>query len=373
MIVVIADDITGAAEIAGVGLRYGLTVELSTSVKVALPNVQLWVVALNTRSMGSKEAENSITITVRHLIEAGIIDIFKKTDSVLRGHIVKELAAQLRAEDKKKVILCPANPEGGRKIVNGVYLINDIQISETNFARDPEFPITTSVVKEILDDILLKENNIRIFDTCSIEDLHKAVKQQDNETILAGSAAFFSAYLDNRKLMINPVMSIIPEFSKVLYVCGSTYDKSKQVVEKARDGGAKVAYISPLWLDEPDLDTKLNNCALWLVRMLEGGAKPILAVDAPVINGREATTKIKDAVSEVVKKVLSLVSVNELVVEGGATAFAIVEALNYNRFTPISELAKGVVRMKINEMNDMYITIKPGSYEFPETVWKFSK
>ena len=66
-------------------------------------------------------------------------------------------------------------------------------------------------------------------------------------------------------------------------------------------------------------------------------------------------------------------SVNELVVEGGATAFAIVEALNYARFTPISELAKGVVRMKINGMNDMYITIKPGSYEFPATVWKFSK
>jgi len=93
MIVVIADDITGGAEIAGCGLRYGLTVELSTSVNVVLPNVQLWVIALNTRSMSGDEAENSITVTDSHLIEAGVIDIFKKTDSVLRGYIVKELAA----------------------------------------------------------------------------------------------------------------------------------------------------------------------------------------------------------------------------------------------------------------------------------------
>jgi len=189
------------------------------------------------------------------------------------------------------VILCPANPKGGRKIVNGVYLINNIPISEINFVNDPEFPIVTSVVKEILDDNLLNKNSIRILDTSSMEDLHEAVNQQDNETILAGSAAIFSAYLANRKLMINLVMSIIPEFSKVLYICGSTYAKSRLSVEKVREAGAKVAYISPLWFDEPDLESKLNICALWLVRMLKGGEKPILSIDTPVVTGEVATKK----------------------------------------------------------------------------------
>jgi uncharacterized protein YgbK (DUF1537 family) len=45
MIAVIADDITGGAEIAGTGFRYGLTVELSTRSDIPCPDVDLWVIS----------------------------------------------------------------------------------------------------------------------------------------------------------------------------------------------------------------------------------------------------------------------------------------------------------------------------------------
>ena len=44
MIAVIADDFTGAAEIAGIGLRYGLTIQLAMP-GVSYDNAELFIVS----------------------------------------------------------------------------------------------------------------------------------------------------------------------------------------------------------------------------------------------------------------------------------------------------------------------------------------
>jgi len=55
MIAVIADDFTGAAELAGIGLRYGLSVHLSNRVG-ALPAADLVVINTNSRSLSKSDA-----------------------------------------------------------------------------------------------------------------------------------------------------------------------------------------------------------------------------------------------------------------------------------------------------------------------------
>ena len=55
MIVVVADDMTGAAEIAGFCLRYGLRVAFATEV-TELPKADVLVVATDTRSMELNDA-----------------------------------------------------------------------------------------------------------------------------------------------------------------------------------------------------------------------------------------------------------------------------------------------------------------------------
>ncbi len=373
MIAVVADDITGAAEIAGVGLRYGMTIALTTTADIAPPLVQLWVLALDTRSMCSQDAIAKVTITLRRLKMLGVKDIFKKTDSVLRGHVLKELKAQLEAEGKKKVILCPANPQGGRQIVDGIYLINGIPISKTSFARDPEFPVTTSVVTKMLGEDLLLKMDVSVINATSGDDLSEAAKRKDKYTILAGSAAFFNAYLAYKKLVPVTVTNNIPKFEKALYVFGSTFDKSRQALEKARESGAKVAYISPLLMNCQEVEANIESCLANLIETIKSEGRAILAVGNPILTGREAAVKIKQSVACVVKKVYESVSVHELVVEGGGTTFAIIDALNFKHFIPINELAKGVVRMKVVDSDNLYLTIKPGSYDFPAAMWTFSK
>ena len=98
MIAVVADDLSGAVEIAGVGLRYGLKVTVTLSADTIPSDTQLWVVALDTRSINKQNAVRSVAHTVKKLALAGIKDIFKKTDSVLRGHITSEHAVQLKTD-----------------------------------------------------------------------------------------------------------------------------------------------------------------------------------------------------------------------------------------------------------------------------------
>ena len=54
--IVIADDITGAAEIAGIAVHYGLQVELLTDVGGSAPKADVLVVATDTRSLSEADA-----------------------------------------------------------------------------------------------------------------------------------------------------------------------------------------------------------------------------------------------------------------------------------------------------------------------------
>ncbi len=371
MIVVIADDITGAAEIAGVGLRFGLNVYMTTTAEALPPRVQLWVIALDTRSMNRTCAVQAVTDTVKRLLDIGVKDIFKKLDSLLRGHVMSELAAQRILEHKKKVLLCPANPEKRRLIVNGKYLVDGIPLGETEFSKDPEFPAKKSIISEMLGVKNMQKNKIIVVNASSVDDLLEAAKRKDDQTILAGSAAFFTAYLLSLEYVATPMFKPLPVFENALFVCGSAYGKSRERVEKSREAGANVAYISPLLTDEQELLKSLEDCTQLLVTAINAGETAILTISEPVLKGNKAARMLKQSVVTVVKKVLAKVKISEMVVEGGATAYAIIEELKYRRFIPTHEFADGVVRMSVGEHGNMHLTIKPGSYDFPEAVWKF--
>ncbi|MDE7027792.1 nucleotide-binding domain containing protein [Duncaniella freteri] len=50
----------------------------------------------------------------------------------------------------------------------------------------------------------------------------------------------------------------------------------------------------------------------------------------------------------------------ELIIEGGATAYASLQKLGWDTFTITDEIAPGVIRMRAP--NGTHVTMKPGSY-----------
>jgi uncharacterized protein YgbK (DUF1537 family) len=372
----VADDITGAAEVAGVGLRQGLRVTLDAAVDTLPADPHLWVLALDTRSMQRDDAVAEIQKIIAKLMNLGVCRIFKKTDSALRGHIVAELEAQRKLQDKTSVLLCPANPAGGRKIINGIYYIKDIPLHLTGFANDPEFPATTSDVRKLLQqtDISAIPSSFTVANATSSEDLRTVASQVTENVVPAGSAAFFEAWLSSLNLAKSSTqLSFTPSTfttGKTLIVCGSAFHGSYERVQIAGKKGAPVFYISPCWIGMPQLAHHLQRCADDAVQALHIEGRAIVAVDQPTIEGKKMAAALRDATAKVTEKILQAAAVHELIVEGGATTFAIVRRMGFSRFLPLKELVPGVVRMNVLKNNNLYITIKPGSYEFPPEIWE---
>ena len=149
MIVVLADDFSGAAEIAGIAFRFGLTVELRTDASPE-STTDVLVVDTDTRSYSHAKAKTEFNLVLSRLKQMNPIWIYKKTDSVMRGPVLEEIIETMNAFNKKLCLLLPANPEKNRIISNGHYFIDGDLLNYTAFAHDPEYPAKTADVLELL-------------------------------------------------------------------------------------------------------------------------------------------------------------------------------------------------------------------------------
>jgi len=149
MIAVIADDFSGAAEIAGIAWRYGLRTVLQIEPDFSVHD-DIIIIDTDTRSKKVSEARQIHHSIARILHQSKIDWIFKKTDSVLRGHIIAEIEPLANESNKTKVLIVPNNPSSGKVIRNNTYYIDNRRLHETDFRFDPEFPAKSSVVTEIL-------------------------------------------------------------------------------------------------------------------------------------------------------------------------------------------------------------------------------
>lgn len=368
MIAVIADDLTGAAELAGISLRFGLRVHLFTAA-VKQTDADVLIVSTDSRSRNRQEALDSTAKRLKELLALSPDFIYKKTDSVLRGHVTEELNLQLQLEKKSRAVLLPANPSLGRSIREGIYYIHGTPVSETSFANDPEFPIKQATVTGMLRDDsvhcckpgdVLPENGIVVTEAETLQEVQGWSYAADEKTVLAGAGDFYAALLQQR---YSPQNLPQPEIHKpFLYVCGTAYESSVAFVKKAEPEGL-VSYISNKCIHSPgQLDQVWVNQTNQLFR--ENG-KLILAIDGPSVPEKVTAVALRTAMAKATQWIIRRNIVHELFIEGGSTATAVLQELNITELEPVGEWQRGVVRMKTG---NLIVTVKPGSYALPQKI-----
>lgn len=365
--IVVADDITGAAEMAGIAFAQGLSVRLVCGSSVCCDNVaaQITVVATDTRSMSEAEAvaeTRRITSAFIHHTSA----IFKKTDSALRGHVVAELSALMQATGYHRAVFLPANPSKGRIIRGGIYYINHVPIHETDFSFDPEFPATTSALKERFPDA--EQYGIIMPDAESEEDIRRVIaKYNDGKTLFAGAADLFSAMLGtfgNTRITSNTRASRLSG-SSTLILCGSTQSKPL-------DLGIPIAPMPREVYDGND------DLSLWDTSAYDKEHRLILTMPYTHRTGKESAVhlrtmmarKAKELITQHLFPALDREDSGEglhLIIEGGATAWATLQVLGWTQFEIIAQMAPGVVQMRA--MNGTLVTLKPGSYPWGNIIF----
>jgi uncharacterized protein YgbK (DUF1537 family) len=379
--IVIADDITGAAEIAGIASEQGFPVQLLCAGGDAVgcdvvATSGVTVIATDTRSMSEDEAVAetrriaALLPSIQGRGGAGSSShLFKKTDSALRGHVVAELKALMEATGYERAVYLPANPSKGRIIRNGVYYIREVRgqrsevkevpLDETAFSYDPEFPARTSILRERFPDA--EKKGILLPDAESEEDIRNVIATyHDGKTLFAGAADLFSAMiaLECGQLNLTEEQSPCevsasqedspPMRCDTLILCGSTQSKPLEL-------GIPIA---PMPREIYDGSSDLS---LWDTTVYEQEQHSlILTIPHTHRTGKEVAVHLRTMMAEMTKQLVTKHCPDRLVIEGSATAWATLQALGWTEFTITAQLAPGVVQMRA--ANGTLVTLKPGSY-----------
>jgi D-threonate/D-erythronate kinase len=387
MIAVIADDFTGAAEIGGIGLRYGLNVVIETR-NVPNHNTDLLIIATDARSLDGKVASELISGITQKLLNLKPQFIYKKLDSVLRGNITEELSAQMEASGRKRALIIAANPVFNRIIRDGIYYIDDTPLNETGFANDPEYPINSSDVLEIVGtckkytvsnckpDDALPETGLIIGDVTSFEDLEKWAMRVDENTLIAGASGFFDILLSKRLLRDtqDPKPSLVAFGKKALFVFGSTFPKDADFIQRLVTFNYYFSNMpEEMYYNRSFAPIHLENWVNDIVMGMEKHHKVVAMIDYTPSDEPDIASRIQGNMAELIRRVTKRVEINELMVEGGSTTSEVLKYLDIETLIPIQELDTGVIRMKIAGMPNLCLTTKPGSYYWPDSIWFPSK
>jgi uncharacterized protein YgbK (DUF1537 family) len=376
--IAIADDFTGAAEVAGSALRLGLDAEVHLG-QLCPTDCEVVVIDSGTRSLSPAFAAAEVARLTACARKRGADLLFKKVDSLLRGPVLAEILAMRAAANLERCLLVCGNPRKRRCVVNGQILIDRAPLHETAFASDPEHPCRTSDVIELLNSgrgeeltasLGAKPCDLRVIAPAdstdalvSVGNVASAVDLSEyadrwfshrHVLLAAGAAEFFEAVLQRflrsqRSTAKDPSVQPTAFVSngEILLISG-TYSSSAQDWPTV-----------PFDSSQPPDQLARDICQ----SLAKHGRTAIFASEITAGSPAECLQSIR----EIAGRVLAARRPSQVWIEGGGTASAVLRDLGHRRLVALANAADGVVALRAaGEASPLYL-VKPGSYPWPET------
>jgi len=155
---VIADDYTGATDLAGMLVREGTRAVQYLGVPhddTPVPDTDCLVVALKSRSIPAEDAVEQSLAAARWLLAQGVDQLFFKYcstfDSTPAGNIGPVAEALAREVGASITILTPSVPENGRTVYQGDMFVWDVPLNESSLRTHPLNPMTDSNLVRVFD------------------------------------------------------------------------------------------------------------------------------------------------------------------------------------------------------------------------------
>ena len=386
MIAVIADDLTGAAELGAIGLRFGLRAEVITAMQAASntpsfsSEAELISIDTDSRACVPEEAQRRVAMVAKALSHSRAI--YKKVDSVLRGHVVIEIESVLHQLGWRRALLLPANPSLGRVIRDGKYFIRGKPIHETEFRLDPQYPRRDSSVLNLLGSShsipirlcrvheTLPPEGIIVGETETVEDLRQWASRCEQSILAGGGAEFFNAWLETSLgiAISGPVAQArLADNQPELFISGTASESSRAFIAESRYHGVPIFSLHEAMACGADFSlTKGERLAARVVEALQSNLRVILEIGLPAEIDRSVAQKLPMRLAQVADAILSRVKLGHIFAEGGATAAALVHRLGWSHLKVLQELAPGVVTLRPSAYEQCRLTVKPGSYAWPK-------
>lgn len=386
-LLIIADDFTGAldtgVQFAGRGANTLVVTDLQYDFHDIEENVDVLVMVTESRHIDPEEAYKVVYDISKRAILAGISNIYKKTDSALRGNIGAELKGLMDGAGIKTLPFIPAFPALQRITKDGVHYIEGVPVAESIFGKDPFEPIRYSSVEEIISGqikvpVVIQRNGkpienqegIHVFDAETEEDLQRIgeILNIDGIRFSAGCAGFAATLAD--LLNIRGTAFKGERLEENLFIaCGSVNPVTIRQMRKAKAEGFPQVHLTPEqklekeWLQK---DTSRKEIEEWLRR---AGAEKRFILDVNDPDGQEDTNRYKEAhglttedlrvsISEnfaaIMKRLLDDGLRATVLCTGGDTLMALMQVLGIYELTPLYELSPGVVATKFHYQGRTY-------------------
>ncbi|MBS0124104.1 3-oxo-tetronate kinase [Thetidibacter halocola] len=379
----IADDFTGATDLAGLLARSGVAVSLRIGVPSVPPSqtAAFEVIALKVRTAPVAQAVAECRAALDWLRQAGAQRFFWKYcstfDSTPEGNIGPVAEALMKDLDTDQTIYCPAFPENGRAIFMGNLFVGRQPLAESPMKDHPLTPMRDSNLMRLLEPQVTRPVGLadRLTVAAGAPALHDALARlraegvahvvvdavADDDLAVIAEACRDMPLLTGGSALAMPLPALYraeglpgldaapvaaPDLPRAAIVLsGSCSAMTNAQVAAYRDLGVPAFRLNPLALAEGGVQPALD----WLAQQ-DLDRAPLLYATAEPAAVREAQDRLgRDRAGQIVEQALAACAVaardagaRRIVVAGGETSGAVTQALGVDRLDIGPEIAPGV-------------------------------
>lgn len=392
---VLADDLTGACDVAAELLPWpgGVAVEPAVGVRTPLPPGTLAVRNTQSRTLPGPEATARVRSALADVGAEWSGLVLKKVDTALRGGFGAEIDAAMDALGIGESFVLPAIPEIGRTTQQGRQLIGGVPVHQTAFARDPQNPIRDASVVTAIETTGRRKvgviglgavrggiaeavvaardegGQVLVCDAETDADLDRAVRGlllRGRPLLLVGSTGLARAlrrvlrteHAGRPRAVSGPVPS---GGQGVLVVAGSAHPATRTQLERAAARGL----VESVAVD-PDGDAEALGLAT-ARRLRAGGAVALVAPEVSAAGGSDAVLAV---LRRAALSALSRGRPAGLALVGGETAYHVLEGLGLPPLWVESRLCPMVVRSRLvaGAYGGLAVVTKGGSTGAPDVL-----
>ena len=405
----IADDFTGATDLANNLVRAGMRVVQTIGVPTAPldAEVDAVVVALKSRTTAAAEAVAESLAALQWLQSQGSSQIYFKYcstfDSTDQGNIGPVTEALMAALDTDFTIATPAFPDNGRTVFKGYLFAGDVLLSESGMQNHPLTPMTDANLVRVLQAQCMRKVGLIDYRTVAKGDQAIALRVQELKAQGVG-IAIVDALSNDDLLRLAPALKNLP-----LVTAGSGVaiglpanwgiTPSIQAVALPLPQGAKaiVSGSCSLATQQQVRSFMANGGPAWIVDPLQvaagvdvvaqalAWAKPLLGNNPVLIYSSAEAQSVQvvqqqlgtGVAGELVERTLAAIAqglvqegVGQLVVAGGETSGACVQALGIAQMQIGPQIDPGVpwcfakssTAKGASFARGLHITLKSGNF-----------
>ena len=373
----IADDFTGATDLAAMLARAGVPVTL----RIGLPEGEaepsaFEVIALKIRNVPPEDAVAEARAALRWLTARGAKRVFWKYcstfDSTARGNIGPVADALMSDLQVERVVHCPAFPENGRRVFMGQLFVGKERLDESPMKDHPLTPMRDASLMRLLAPQVTREVGLLPFPVVragaeavkdalsglpghvvadAVEDADLAVLAEAvrDMTLLCGGSAIarsLPGLWEESGALGEVAAEPLPEAPPGrLVLSGSCSAMTRRQVAAYLDAGAAGYRLEPEALAQGQLD----EARAWLAGRPPGEDKIVFATAEPkavaaaqeALGAARAGALVEDALAALARDAQGL-GVGRIVAAGGESSGAVTRALGVDRLRIGPEIAPGV-------------------------------